>query len=82
MHELWRNDFESMEAISQNDFARRLFLRMAALSQEGRLGALVGQLQDDEELDAETRGNLVELAADPAFLFAVRAYLHRTHVAH
>jgi len=34
---LWLQDLESLEAISQNDAARRIFLRMSALSQAGRL---------------------------------------------
>jgi len=33
---LWLDDIESLEAISQNEDARRIFLRMAALSQTGR----------------------------------------------
>jgi len=37
MLELWQQDLEWLEAISQDDDARALFLRMAALSQEGRL---------------------------------------------
>jgi hypothetical protein len=36
VHTLWLDDLESLEAISQNEEARRIFLRMAALSQSGR----------------------------------------------
>ena len=34
----WMEDLESLEAISQDAEARKIFLRMAAMSQEGRLG--------------------------------------------
>jgi len=39
-------------------------------------------MQEDEELDLETRGALKDLAADTTFLFAVQDYLRRTHVVH
>ena len=34
---LWHNDLESLEAISQNDAAKRIFLRMAAMSLSSNL---------------------------------------------
>jgi hypothetical protein len=34
----WMQDLESLEAISQDDEARKIFLRMAAMSQEGAAG--------------------------------------------
>ena len=79
---LWHADLESLEAISQDSPTRRLFLRMALLSQSGRLASMVEELQRDEELDTETRSAMAEIAADPAFLYAVQDYLRRTHVAH
>jgi hypothetical protein len=82
MLDLWHRDFESLEQISQDALARRLFLRMATLCQEGRLDAMVEALEDEEELDPETRSGLAELASDRTFLFTVRDYLRRTHVAH
>ena len=36
MHDLWLQDIESLEAISQDDDTRTLFLRMAQMSQDGR----------------------------------------------
>jgi hypothetical protein len=75
-------DLESFEAISQDDDARRIFLRMAAMSQQGRLPGFIDQIARDEELDDETKGHLAELARDPAFLYAVEDYLLRTTVFH
>jgi hypothetical protein len=79
---LWLRDLESLEAISQDDDARRIFLRMAAMSQEGRLPGFIDQIVDDEELDDETKVHLTELAQDTAFLLAVEDYLVRTTVFH
>jgi hypothetical protein len=79
---LWLDDIESLEAISQNEDARRIFLRMAALSQTGRTENFVVEVALDGELDAATKGRLVELAQDEAFLLAVEEYLVRTHRLH
>jgi len=79
---LWLDDIESLEAISQNEDARRIFLRMAALSQTGRTENFVVEVALDGELDAATKGRLVELAQDEAFLLAVEENLVRTHRLH
>jgi hypothetical protein len=78
----WMHDIESLEAISQDLDTRRLFLRMASLSQEGRLGPFLCELQDDEDLDADTKGVLSAIAQDEAFLLVVQEYLRWTHVFH
>jgi hypothetical protein len=78
----WLQDLESLEAISQNGDARRIFLRMAAMSHDGRLPGFVAEVASDEELDEETKGHLTELANDPAFLLAVEEYLRRTQRFH
>src|SRR6185437_13437701 len=62
VHQLWLEDLESLEAISQNEEARRIFLRMAALSQSGRTSNFVVEVALDGDLDAATKGRLVELA--------------------
>ena len=82
MDGLWLRDLESLEAISQDDDTRRIFLRMAAMSHDGRLPGFIDQIARDEDLDEETKGQLTELARDPAFLNAVEDYLHRTTVFH
>ena len=82
MRPLWLDDIESLEAISQNEDARRIFLRMASLSQTGRTENFVVEVALDGELDAATKGRLVELAQDEAFLLAVEEYLVRTHRLH
>jgi hypothetical protein len=78
----WLEDLESLEAISQDAEARTIFLRMAALSQEGRLGSFLVELADTPELDEVTKGTLSEIAKDEAFLLVVDDYLRRTTVLH
>ncbi|HET6944279.1 MAG TPA: hypothetical protein VFI01_02930 [Gaiellaceae bacterium] len=78
----WLQDLESLEAISQNGDARRIFLRMAALSQAGRLPGFLAEVAQDDDLDEHTKGQLTELAQDRAFLFAVEEYLRRTQHFH
>jgi hypothetical protein len=78
MLELWQQDIEWLEAISQDEDARALFLRMAALSQEGRLEPFLTELRRDDELDDHTKGTVAELAQDQAFLLAVADYLRNT----
>ena len=57
-------DIESLEAISQDEDTRNLFLRMAYLSQNGRIQPFLRELEDDGDLDAETKVTLTELACD------------------
>ena len=78
----WMEDLESLEAISQDAEAREIFLRMAAQSQEGRLGSFLVELADTSELDEFTKGTLSEIARDEAFVLMVDDYLHRTTVLH
>jgi hypothetical protein len=78
----WLDDFESLEAISQDAEAKKIFLRMAAMSQTGQMGSFLSELADDDELDDETKGTLRELAKDNTFLLAVEDYLHRTQRLH
>ena len=78
----WLEDLESLEAISQDAEARAIFLRMAALSQEGRLGSFLVELADAPGLDEFTKGTLSEIAQDEAFLLVVDDYLRRTTVLH
>jgi hypothetical protein len=79
---LWLHDMESLEAISQDDEAKQIFLRMAALSRGGQMGSFLSELQRDDELDDETKGTLEELAKDSTFLLAVEDYLERTDRLH
>jgi hypothetical protein len=76
------HDMESLEAISQDDEAKRIFLRMAALSRGGQMGSFLTELAQDEDLDDETKGTLRELAEDNTFLLAVEDYLQRTRLQH
>jgi hypothetical protein len=79
---VWQHDLESLEAISQDDSARRIFLRMSAMSQEGTLENFLYELNVDPELDEDTKATLSELGRDRGFLLAVEDYCRRTHVAH
>jgi hypothetical protein len=79
---LWQQDLEWLEAISQDADARELFLRMAALSQEGRLEPFLTELHHDDELDDQTKGTVAELASNQAFLLAVADYLNSTQQLH
>jgi hypothetical protein len=78
----WLNDLESLEAISQDDLTRNLFLKMASLSQKDRLEPFLFELQNDEELDEATKGMLAEIAEDPTFLLAVEDYVQKTQIVH
>src|SRR4029079_10435325 len=64
---LWLDDIESLEAISQNEDARLIFLKMAALSQTGRTPSFVVEVALDGDLDAVTKGRLVELSQRGSF---------------
>jgi hypothetical protein len=80
---LWlHHDMESLEGIAQDDEAKRIFLRMAALSRDGQMGSFLTELARDEDLDDETKGTLRELAEDNTFLLAVEDYLERTRHQH
>ena len=56
------DNLESFEAINQDDVTRDLVLRMAALSQAGKLGPFLFELERDAELDDLTKGTLAEIA--------------------
>ena len=79
---LWLQDLDALEAISQNDDARRIFLRMAAMSHDGRLPGFLAEIARDDELDDQTKGQLTELASDRSFLLAVEEYLRTTQRVH
>jgi hypothetical protein len=78
----WIQDLESLEAISQDEEARQIFMGMAALSRTGRLGSFLLELAETSELDDLTKGTLSEMARDEAFLLVVDDHLHRTQVLH
>jgi hypothetical protein len=78
----WHHDLESLEAISQDDLTRDLFLKMAWLSREDRLQPFLFELQHDHELDDSTKGMLTEIAEDPTFLLAVEDYVAKTQIVH
>ena len=82
MNGLWLADIEALEAISQDADTRDLFLRMAHMNHSGRLSPFLRELEDDEEIDHETKSTLAELATDSTFLHAVEDYVHRTQALH
>ena len=78
----WLVDIESFEQVSQNDLSRRLVLRLAQLSREGRLAPFVIDVAHDPDFDEDTRLAITELAGNETFLLAVEEYLGRTRVSH
>ena len=79
---MWLHEMESLEAISQDDLTRGLFLKMASLSQTDRLQPFLFELEHDEEVDEVTKGMLAEIAEDPTFLLAVEDYVQKTQIVH
>ena len=82
MNALWLDDLEALEAISQDDDTRRLFLRMAHMSQHGGTTPFLQELAADGDLDQATKATLSELAQDASFLHVVEDYLLRTREQH
>jgi hypothetical protein len=82
MLEAWLNEMESLEKISQDDEARDIFLRLAALSRDGRLGTFLTALARDEDLDVETKWTIEELGKDSSFLLALEDYVECTQALH
>jgi hypothetical protein len=78
----WLQDIESLEAVSQDAETCAICLRMAQMSQQGRLAPFLHELERDADLDAETKATLNELAADESFLHAVEHYVHATSELH
>ena len=79
---LWLQDIETLEAISQDEAAREIILRMGRLAQEGRTGRFLAELDGDGDLDGQTKGALAELASDENFLLAFMDYVRRTERVH
>jgi hypothetical protein len=82
MDGLWLQDIESLEAISQDEQACTLFLRMAELQRAGRTSSFLVELTEDPEVDEEVKGSLAEIAQDAGFLLALEEYVHRTRLVH
>jgi hypothetical protein len=78
----WVQDLESLEAINQDAAVRDLILRMAGLARGGRLESFRAVVVSDEELDAETKSTVLELARDETFLLAAEDYLRATRSLH
>jgi hypothetical protein len=79
---LWLEDIETLEAISQDEEARTLFLRMAALQRHGGTTSFLVELEHDPEVDEQVKGSLAEIAQDANFLLALEEYIHRTRRVH
>ena len=82
MQDLHMSNLESLEAISQDDLARRVVLKLAAIRRAGRLQPFLAQLAADSEVDDETKEKLAELGRDEGLLLAVEDYLRRTDRLH
>jgi hypothetical protein len=82
MQDLWLREIESFEAISQDELARRVVLKLAAISRAGRMEPFLEQLAADGDVDEETKEKLAELGRDESLLLAVEDYLCRTDRLH
>jgi hypothetical protein len=82
MIDLWLQDIEALEAVTQDEHTKRICLRMAAMSQAGTLGPFIATLRHDNELDEMTKGTIAEIARDANFLLAVEDYVRRTNRLH
>jgi hypothetical protein len=78
----WAQDLESLEAINQDAAVRQLVLRMAGLARGGKLGGFIEAVDDDSDLDQETKDTVLELARDETFLLAAEDYLRATRFYH
>src|SRR5713101_3676678 len=82
VNDLWLQDLESLEEMSQDTETREIFLRMAELQREGRIGNFLTERAREPGLDETTKGTLAELAQDGDFLLAVEDYVRRTEHLH
>jgi hypothetical protein len=78
----WPDEIEALEAISQDDDMRRIFLRLSALVRDGSLPVFLNELARDRGLDDETKHQVFEIVSEPTFLIAVEEYLRCTHRVH
>src|SRR6266498_2888347 len=60
----WLQDIESLEAISQDERARTLFLRMAELQRAGHTSSFLVELAGDPEVDDDLKGSLEAISQD------------------
>jgi hypothetical protein len=79
---LWPHDLETLETVKQNADALELFLRMAHLNGRGELKRFLFELDENDDLDPETKAAFVEIAQDTSFLLALDDYVYSTRVAH
>jgi hypothetical protein len=75
-------DIEAFEAVTQDELVRPLLLRMAGFARHGKLPGFVAAVGADEELDAETKATVLELARDETFLLAAEDYMRSTAYLH
>ena len=75
-------DIEAFETVTQDELVRPLVLRMAGLARHGKLPGFVAAIGSDEELDAETKAMVLELARDETFLLAAEEYMRATSYLH
>ena len=82
MQPVFLRDLESLEAISQDELARRVVLKLAAIQRAGRMEPFLAQLAADTDVDDDTKQQLAELGRDEGLLLAVEDYLQRTDRLH
>jgi hypothetical protein len=80
--QVWLQDIEALEAVTQDELVRSVVLRMAGLARHGKLPGFVEAVGADAELDAETKATVLELARDETFLLAAEDYMRATAYYH
>ena len=64
-------DGEPFEAATQDELVRRFVLHVAGVARCGRLPVFIAAVCSDEELDAETKAPVLDLARDETSLVEV-----------
>jgi hypothetical protein len=75
-------DLEYLEAINQDEPTRQIVLRMATLARGGQLPGFIAAVDQDPELDDQTKQEVLELARSESFLLAAEDYLRATRHLH
>ena len=80
--QVWLEDIEALEAVTQDELVRSVVLRLAGLARNGKLPDFVETVGADAELDAEKKATVLELARDETFLLAAEDYIRATAYYH
>jgi len=78
--ERWLDELDLLEALDQDEGARRVVLRMGRLADRGELRRFTEVVRADPQLDTETKAWVLRMAENERFLLAAHGYAERlTH---